>query len=65
MLVTREKNAWMMHFKKENVYAKEKEKKRVKQRVTLLLFMRQHWSREKREKLSILTMRIQTPKDKL
>ena len=32
----------MMHFKKENVYAKKKEKKRVKQRVTLLLFMSQH-----------------------
>lgn len=27
----------MMHFKKENVYAKKK--KRVKQRVTLLLFI--------------------------
>ena len=53
----------MMHFKKENVYAKKKNV--LNSESPFYYLLRQHWSHEKREKLSVLTMRIQTPKDKL
>lgn len=57
----------MMHFKKETYAPKKKEEKKnvLNSESPFYYFLRQHWSREKREKLSILTMRIQTPKDKL
>lgn len=58
----------MMHFKKETYAPKKKKKKKktvLNSESPFYYLLRQHWSREKREKLSILTMRIQTPKDKL
>lgn len=57
----------MMHFKKETYAPKKKEEKKnvLNSESPFYYLLRQHWSREKREKLSILTMRIQTPKDKL
>lgn len=59
----------MMHFKKETYTPKKKEEEEKKNVLNsespFYYLLRQHWSREKREKLSILTVRIQTPKDKL